>query len=431
MTVASPDALHHIVHRAAFRPRNEDDWWGSPIDSALGAVAAARHQRAYRADAVRAVARLERWWSGGEARQLSADVVALALTARAKAELQQKDAGLTAAAVDAVDSLARRDPSLAPELHLALCAWALDRLVPDRDAAPWPALHQRFSRGRGYGVEEPLRRYGGAVASTPFDAVGVTQALLGEVGSSPSPTDSVILIWLLTATIERVSEVLPQTDSGLRVLVEQRAGLVERLAGEIEEQTFVEPVISGFDPEASGETSTLSYLSPMEALLLDLSLATREAETPWLTFAEADHLFGARAHASETRASASRHDLVEKLCALAFALAILAGVVAALGGTVAGLDLWVTVNVGVAAGAAVAFVAALLLHRAEAGGFTDAAGLFSAMLAVVAAIDAWNQAREHPFLPDSAGVTLSIVVPAAVTAVWFGLKHLGGARAPQ
>ena len=303
--------------------------------------------------------------------------------------------------------------------------------MPDRDAAPWPALRQRFARGRGYGVEEPLRRYSAAVASAPFDAIGVTQALLSEVGSSPSPTDSVILIWLLTATVERVSEVLPQTDSGLRVLVEQRAGLVERLACEIDEQTFVEPPISGFDPEASGETSTLSYLSPMEALLLDLSLATREAETPWLTFAEADHLFGERAHAAEARATATRRDLAEKLAALAIALAVLAGGVAALGGSVAGLDLWVTVNAGVAGGAVVAFVATLLLHRAEAGGFTDAAGLFSGMLAVVAAIDAWNQARKHPFLPDAAGITLSIVVPAAVTAAWFGLKHFGEVRAAK
>ena len=425
MTVASPEALHRVVHRAAFRPRDEDDWWGSAIDSALGAVAAARHQRAYRADAVRAVARLERWWAGGEARPLSADVVALALAARAKAELQQKDGGLTAAAVDAVDGLAKRDPSLAPELHLALCAWALDRLVPDRDAAPWPALRQRFSRGHGYGVEEPLRRYGAAVSSAPFDAVGVTQALLGEVGSSPSPTDSVILIWLLTATLERVSESLPETDSGLRVLVEQRAGLVERLSGEIDQQTFVEPAISGFDPEAIGDSSTLSYLSPMEALLLDLSLATREAETPWLTFAEAGNLFGARAHAAEGLATTTRRALLAKVAALAVALAVLAGTVAGLAGSEAGLEQWVAVNLGLAAGAAVAFVAALLLHRAEADGFTDAAGLFAGMLAVIAAVDAWNQTRRHPFLADAAGVTLSIVVPAAVAAAWFGLKYVG------
>lgn len=148
---------------------------------------------------------------------------------RAKAELQQTDAALTAAAVDAVDGLAKRDPSLSPDLHLALCVWALDRLVPDRDEAPWPQLRQRFGRGEGFGVDQPIRRYGAAIAAAPFDAAGVTQALLGEVGSSPSPTDSVVLIWLLTATLERVVEALPESDSGLRVLVEQRAGLVERL----------------------------------------------------------------------------------------------------------------------------------------------------------------------------------------------------------
>jgi hypothetical protein len=423
MTVASPDALHRIVHRAAFRPRDEDDWWGSPIDSALGAVAAARHQRAFRADAVRAVARLERWWGGGEARPVSADVAALALMARAKAELQQHDSHLTSVAVAAVDGLAARDPSLAPELHLALCAWALDRRVPDRGQAPWPALRQRFDRGRGYGVEEPLRRYGLAVAAAPFDAVGVTQALLGEVGSSPSPSDSVILIWLLSATIERVSEVLPKADSGLRVLVEQRAGLVDRLASEVDEQTFVEPVISDFDPDDAEATSAFAYLSPIEALLLDLSLASRDAETPWLTFTEADHLFGARADAAEKLVATTRRAFAAKLTAMAFVVAALTGAVAGLIGSLLGLDLWVAVNAGVSVGALVAFVAVLFLHRFEANGVTDAVGIFAGMVAVIAAIDAGNQARQHPFLPDALGVTLSIVIPAAVAAVWFGLKR--------
>ncbi len=182
--------------------------------------------------------------------------------------------------MDAVDGLAKRDPSLSPDLHLALCVWALDRLVPDRDEAPWPQLRQRYGRGEGFGVDQPIRRYGAALAAAPFDAAGVTQALLGEVGSSPSPTDSVVLIWLLTATLERVVEALPESDSGLRVLVEQRAGLVERLAGEIDEQTFVEPTIGAIDPDTDQDERALLFLSPMEALLLDLSLASRDSEKP-------------------------------------------------------------------------------------------------------------------------------------------------------
>lgn len=113
------------------------------------------------------------------------------------------------------------------------------------------------------------------------------------------------------------------------------------------------------------------------------------------------------------------------VAALAVALAVLAGTVAGLAGSAAGLEQWVAVNLGLAAVGAVAFVAALLLHRAGADGFTEAAGLFAGVLALIAAVDAWNQTRRHPFLPDAAGVTLSIVVPAAVAAVWFGLKHLG------
>src|SRR4051794_30705563 len=105
MAVASPELLHRIVHRAALRPRNEDDWWGSPIDTGLAAVALARHQRGFRPDALRAVARLERWWQNGNVASISANVVALALAARAEAELQQTDAALTAAAAKEVAQL--------------------------------------------------------------------------------------------------------------------------------------------------------------------------------------------------------------------------------------------------------------------------------------------------------------------------------------
>jgi hypothetical protein len=423
MPVASPELLHRIVHRAALRPRNEDDWWGSPIDTALAAVALARHQRGFRPDALRAAARLERWWRNGNVAPISANVVALALTARAKAELQQTDAALTAVAAQEVGQLAKRDPSLAPELHLALCAWALDRLVTDRNESPWPELRERFSRGQGYGVDQPLRQFAMATASAPFDAAGLTQALLGEIGSSPSQADMVVLIWLITATLERVVEQLSENDSGLRVLVEQRANLVERLAGEVDEQTFVEPSISSFDPEGDSDDRTLLYLSPMEALLLDLSLANRDGETPWLTFAEADELFGARAHTAQALVVTTRQKLLRFVAALAFLCAATIGTVVVFAAIEGGAARWVGVNVGIAVGAGVAFTAALILSRTDDGPSLEAFGLFTGALAVISAIDAWNQSRKHPFLPDSAGVTVGVVVPAAVAVVVALFRH--------
>jgi hypothetical protein len=428
VSVASPELLHTIVHRAALRPRNEDDWWGNPIDSALAAVALARHQRAFRDDAVRVVARLERWWSGGEMAPLSANVAALALTARARAELQQTDAVLTAAAAEGVDGLAKRDHSLSPELHLALCVWALDRLLPDRSKAPWPELRQRFGRGQGFGVDQPIRRYCAAIAAAPFDAAGLTQALLGEIGSSPSPTDSVVLVWLLTATLERVTEALPESDSGLRVLIEQRTGLVERLAGEIDEQTFVEPTIGEFDPDADEEQRSLLFLSPMEALLLDLSLATREAETPWLTFAEADSLFGAQAHEANTQLATTRASLFQRIALLGFSLSLLFGAVVALAAVDAGVAGWVAANAGLAVGAAAAFVSAISLARVRTTPVFDATGYFTGGLAVIAAIDAWNQSRAHPFLPDALGVTVALIIPLAVVVPWAIFMRPGRKR---
>jgi hypothetical protein len=261
------------------------------------------------------------------------------------------------------------------------------------------------------------------LSTHPFDAAAVTQALLGEVGASPSATDGVILIWLLTAAIERAAETLPETDSGLRVLVEQRAGLVERLASEVHDSTFKVPEIRGFDPHEEDLGQTPLYLSPMEALLLDASLASREAETPWLTFDEAERLFGERARISERAASRERGRLLNVIATFAFAFSLAAGASTGLALNISGRDPWVAANIGVAVVAALAFLSVMVLQRVRETAADDAAAVFTGSLAFVAGVDAWNQTRRHPFLPDALGLTLGIVIPAAVALLSAIVRH--------
>ena len=239
---ASPESLHLIAHRASAKPRDASDWWGSAIETGLAAVAATCHSGAHREQAEGAVDSLSRWQRGGH---------------------------LLGAAISAVDAIAHRTSHVVPEMHIALAAWALDDLVADRDAAPWPALRDRVTRGSAYGVDAALRSYAACTAAQHFDAGGLVQSLITQTPLSPGPNDATIVLWLLGAGIDRCSQALARDEPGLRALVERRASITERLALELDESTFTAPDVGGFDPDASLDETRTTYLSPMEALLLD------------------------------------------------------------------------------------------------------------------------------------------------------------------
>lgn len=114
MSVAEADLLHALAHRAANDARDVDDWWGNSLNTALAAVTRARHSSGYQGDAERALDRLLRWWKDEKPRRISRDVTAMALGARAAADLQRSDPHLVVEAAQAVDDLARRDPTAAP-----------------------------------------------------------------------------------------------------------------------------------------------------------------------------------------------------------------------------------------------------------------------------------------------------------------------------
>jgi uncharacterized membrane-anchored protein len=58
----------------------------------------------------------------------------------------------------------------------------------------------------------------------------------------------------------------------------------------------------------------------------------------------------------------------------------------------------------------------------------DAIGYFTGALAVIAAIDAWNQSRAHPFLPDALRVTVAVIIPFAVVVAWAIVTRPGRKR---
>ena len=174
----------------------------------MAAVSAARHPPAHRTEATGAVARLTRWWREGEARRISADIVAVALTAKAAAELVQRDDQLSADAAEASPTWpigARRSSRIC----MSRCAGG--RLRASSSTAP-PSRGRscaRAERGTAFGLDATLRAYTCAVAAPGFDAVTLLQALLStSLIVSPSTPDAASALWLLAVSVERVGRCL-------------------------------------------------------------------------------------------------------------------------------------------------------------------------------------------------------------------------------
>lgn len=415
---ASAESLHVHAHRAAARVRDVDDWWGSPLDTALAAVAATRHPAAYREVAERSIDRLLRWWREGQVRPVSADAAALALTARAAANLARCTPQLLADAAAAADRIATRDASVVPDLHVTLAAWALDDLQRGRDAIPWPAIRQRLSQRHAFGVDAALGDYLTVIANSGADARTLVQRMLTSSTLSPTSTDMGVVLWLLTIALERASRALSADEPGLAALADWRTALVERLAGEIDEDSFRLPEVDDFDPDAETDKTMVVFFSVTEALLVDMALASPEPEQPWLRFPEAEALFGQRAHeqAVHTRLWMRRTAIV------AAAGGLTTGAVVVLTLILVGVALLPTIGFGVAVWAGVSAYASSIWERSGVVAVARPTTVLCATLTLVALLIAINGLLTQPLFSDVAGLAGGALVTtvAVVLAALLG-----------
>lgn len=415
---ASPEALHLLAHRASVGLRDEDDWWGSPVETALAAVSATRHPIAHREQAERALDALERWQRANAPRPVSADAVALALAGRAAAALARRNADLTAAAVVAVAHMADRTPEVVPELHVALACWALDDIVPDRDRAPWPALRARLSVGNAYGLDQALRAYGQAIAARQFDAAQLVQRLVTQVPTSPGPTDAAVVLWLLEIAIDRCARALHGDEPGLRALIEWRANITERLALELDDAAFDPPSSDHFDAEDFGGSVTPVHVSSMEALLLDIALAPTRPEAPWLTYPQAKELLGAETQQAAVAAQHARRQMIWVMIAMALLAGATTGSALVLGHArdriAIGWGLTVTL---------VLLTATFGIARRafDEAALLDALGVATATAALAAAVNTVNQMLVHPLFSDPAGLIGGALLAVFATVVWTAI----------
>lgn len=421
VSTVGAEHLHRLMHRAASRSKSVEDWWENSLGTALAAVARARHSSGSRDEAERALDRLLRWWRDENPRRISRDVTALALGARAAADLQQSDPKLLEDAIAAVDDLARRDPTAVPMLHIALSAWALDGLIPDRDERPWPALRDRLAVRASGGVDEPLRIYASAVAAKHFDPNALVQSLYSAIGASPSASDACVLLWLITAAVERLSLTLDENDNALQLLIQRRAAIVERLVGDVDDDTFLPPELEDFGEPIPDNLPAISFLSSFEALLVDLALASPEEAEPWLTFPEAKAMFGKREKTLESELDElSDRTHLREACFFA--------IVGLIGGLAVWLGLvrigWMTAIAESLAVTTVAIGALIVALKGRAGGLPEklmeVLGLLFGTIAVTAIVNAFLRHYKSSRVSET-----DLVAGGVVAVIVFGLWAVG------
>ena len=429
---APADRIHAVTHRAVLAARDMDDYWDSPIETALAAADLARHTHVHMVDAERALTRVRRWWLEGHARRTSDDVAALALAARAAAELQRYDPSLLEAAVAGVVDLVSRDPSVVPDLHLALSAWALDPLVTSREAEPWPAVLAQVERRKGVGVNESLRLYTVALSRRKFSAPHLVQELVTYITPSAGSIDSCILIWLITVAGEKLCMYLPKEDSALQVLFRRRADLVEKLGGEVDDQTFHPPEtldLSFGEADVVGRDSL--YLSSFEAMLLDFSLASKEQSQPWVTFEEAESLFSERA----VKAQLDLESAQVRFRTIAASLVLSLGV--AVGAAFWFILHYIHIFSSVASPASVsltslfATIAIRIAFNTAHAFLFESLGVFFGTLTLLAAAVAVDQALSKPYISDVGGLSVGAVVATGAVVFWAIVQRLIKARSSR
>lgn len=416
---AAAERLHLTVHRVLLAARTSPDWWGTPLETAAAAVALTRHPQAHWIDAEHALSRLFRWWSEGQPRRTSMDTAALSLTARVGAELQRRNDRLLATVVEAVEDMAQRSQPPAPELHIALSAWALDPLIPDRDLPPWPTLRSRVARVNRVGVNEPLSKYVMGVAQQQFNDVGLVQELLNTIGLAPSASDSCILLWLMAVAIEKITLTLPSSDSALHVLLRRRSDMVQRLAVETNDQTFLDPSLLDSNEEVEGIAENAISLSSFEAMLLDFALASKEVGHPWVTFEEATNLFEERAVEARGELRSVRQRLFHIIGFLAGTLGISCGVIFWFALWKVGVERSVVTPGAVALSAMILAISVSLGSRGrDAAPLVEPLGGFFIAVSLSATAVAVNQLGRKPIVSDIGGLVVATLIGAAIAVVW-------------
>jgi hypothetical protein len=278
-------SLHNRAHAVVHAQRDEDDWWGAPMETALVAVADSQHSPGSRTMAEPAYERLLRWLNEESPRALGDDAAAVALAARAGRALRGGNTQLTEQAVALVaNTCGATEPVLAP-LHVALMAWALDALVQDRGRQPWEEVRRVLQRLPVQGVDDALVRFAQALADQGRPAM---DARLADV-DTVNRTDESILLWVLSAAIAVEADRGDPDSLVLGTLLRRRAELLDHLGAVLEGEAVLPVATMEYDPFTDTEEES-EGLHLFEAVMLDLALSGERPRNELISLEEAKRL---------------------------------------------------------------------------------------------------------------------------------------------
>jgi hypothetical protein len=257
-------------------------------------------------------------------------------------------------------------------------------------------------------LDAPLRTFTQAIAEPAAEAVALARDLLTQAPTSPGLDDAPTLLWLLTLAIEHLSTRLPHGDSGLGALIDRRAELARRLAQELDERAFSEPTVADFADERELDLRPVVYVSPLEALMIDMSLASSKPGTSWVRFEEAEALFGRRERAARGALARRTGAFLWLIGAFGAGLSY-----TALGWADAEHD--IMTPAALLALSLFGTAATVVVDRWRRVRATVAAGVLTITAALVAGVMTINEALPQPFLPDLSGFAAGALVGAVAT----------------
>jgi hypothetical protein len=249
------------------------------------AVADGRHAPGARRMADPAFERLCQWVQSSEPRALGADAAAAALTARAARMLRGGDAAVRSRAVELVGDACRGNELAIAPLHVALAAWALADVVPDRRHEPWDDIRSSLARFSTLGVNSALVRFAHAAADEGASRV---DARLADVVPADR-TEECLLLWVLGAAVELELARDASVDE-LRPLLTRRAELLDQLAAELTPQHLSPREFDDFHPFEDPDDGYEDALGLFEAALLDLALSGDRPKYTLVTLEESERL---------------------------------------------------------------------------------------------------------------------------------------------
>ncbi|GAA1817384.1 hypothetical protein GCM10009735_59130 [Actinomadura chokoriensis] len=284
--------LHDSAHAAILRRRDEAEG-AHPLETALVAVADSQHPVGSRRMAESAYEQMLVWLQGNQARTLGDDAAAIALTARAAFQLRGGDREVAARAVQVVAATCSSGGAPLAPLHVALIAWALDPVIPDRGDTPWDQVRLSLAGLSTTGVNGAL--------------VALARQLAYQTRPGPDPqlanatpldrSEECLLLWALTASLAAAAEGEPTDTETLEALRRRRTELLVSLTRELSTQDAHPVVYQDFDPFTEpADEPAVATLGLFEATILDLTLSGREPHQALITLAEADRLDEVRKH---------------------------------------------------------------------------------------------------------------------------------------